>query len=274
MFTYTARYVFLNFDTANDWHLRENSLDAFQKISKVTKAHLDSIRDWIPTPEDVLGHIAIKNHDSHDFLKRVSESGRDLTTEELAAQVFSAVVPTAAPFSQAIAHVVDFYLDDDKRKEREEIVKLASMPGDKEAVGKLMVYVREALRFNPPVSGVYRTAGEDAIVEGKRVSNGQRIYASIVKANLETSTPPAATYDKPLAMAGILGLGEYGLLSTQFFESTIPAILGTVLRLKNLKRAGKFTRFTEGYHDSPQQWYIDMQGDVTPFPCSLIVQFE
>jgi hypothetical protein len=139
-------YVFLNFDNASDWHLRENSLDAFQKISKVTKAHLDSIRDWVPTPTEVLGHIAIESHDSHEFLKRVSERGSNFTTEELAAQVFFALVPTAAHFSQVIAHVVDFYLDDDKRKERDEIVKLASVLGDNEAVGKVMDYVREALR--------------------------------------------------------------------------------------------------------------------------------
>jgi linoleate 10R-lipoxygenase len=88
----------------------------------------------------------MKNHDSHKFLKRVREAGTDFTTTELAAQVFSAVVPTAAHFSQAIAHVVNFYLDDDKQNERDEIVKLASASRDKEAVAKIMVYVREALR--------------------------------------------------------------------------------------------------------------------------------
>lgn len=98
------------------------------------------------TPTEILDHIAIKNYDSHRFLKRVREAGTDYTTKELAAQVFSAVVPTAALFSQVIAHVVDFYLDDDKRNEREEIVKLVSACHDKETVAKIMVYVQEALR--------------------------------------------------------------------------------------------------------------------------------
>lgn len=41
--------------------------------------------------------------------------------------------------------MVDFYLDDDKRREREEIVKLAASR-DKNDTAKVMVYVREALR--------------------------------------------------------------------------------------------------------------------------------
>uniref|UniRef100_A0A7G1PUP4 Dioxygenase n=1 Tax=Tricholoma matsutake TaxID=40145 RepID=A0A7G1PUP4_TRIMT len=277
MFANTARYVFLNIDPAHDWHLRESSVEAFRKILNVTEAHLG----WV-TPTEILDHIAIKNYDSHRFLKRVREAGTDYTTKELAAQVFSAVVPTAALFSQVIAHVVDFYLDDDKRNEREEIVKLVSACHDKETVAKIMVYVQEALRLNPTVSGVYRTAGKDVSIEHSRVQAGQRIFASIVNANVDTSrfgaTPTTATYDKPDNAAGIFGFGEYGLLSAQFFESTAPTILGTVLGLKNLKRApgqsGRFARFTEELHGSPQQWYINMQGKTTPFPDSLVVQFD
>ena len=73
----------------------------------------------------------------------------------MAAQAFSAVVPTAAHFSHAIAHVVNFYLDDDKQNERDEIVKLASASRDKD----VMVYVREALReFCVKVSSVIKGA--------------------------------------------------------------------------------------------------------------------
>jgi hypothetical protein len=90
--------------------------------------------------------MAIQNHDCHKFLKRVRDIRTGFSNKELAAQAFSAVVPTAAHFSQAIAHVVNFYLDDDKQKERDEIVRLASASCDKEAVVKIMAYVREALR--------------------------------------------------------------------------------------------------------------------------------
>ena len=73
---------------------------------------------------------------------------------------------------------------------------------------------------------VYRTAARDAVIGNIRVEARQRIFADIVKANLDVSllsesfldltncskasafgaTPTAATYDK----AGIFGLGDYG----------------------------------------------------------------
>jgi len=277
MFAHTAHYVFLNFDPGNDWHLRESSIATFGEISKITKAHLDYIGGWV-TPTEVLDHTAIENHDCHKFLKRVQQIGSEFTTDELAAQAFSAVVPTAAHFSQAIAHVINFYLDDDKQNERDEIVKLASASRDKD----VMVYVREALRLDPFVPCVYRTAARDAIIGNTRIEAGQRIFANVVEANLDTSafgaTPTEATYDKLANKAGIFGLGDYGLLSAPFFESTVPAIVGIILGLKNLKRApgrsGNFSVFKEELHGCPRQWYINLQGETTPFPDSLVVQFD
>lgn len=79
-------------------------------------------------------------------MKLVQKAGADFNAEELAAQVYFAVVPTTALFSQAVSDIVNFYLDDDKRKERDEIVKLASVSHGEEAVAKIMAYIREALR--------------------------------------------------------------------------------------------------------------------------------
>ncbi|KAG5323263.1 hypothetical protein C0989_012303, partial [Termitomyces sp. Mn162] len=69
---------------------------------------------------------------------------------ELAAYIIAAFVPTAAYFSQAIAHAIDFYLDVDKQEERAKIVRLcASM--NEENTNMIMAYVYEALRLSPPV---------------------------------------------------------------------------------------------------------------------------
>lgn len=71
---------------------------------------------------------------------------------------------------------------------------------------------------------------------------GERIFASIVDANLDVTKfgpdPRVPSYDRPIDKhAGILGLGEHGLVSLKFFESTVPTILGTILGLKNISRA-------------------------------------
>ena len=57
---------------------------------------------------------------------------------EIAAQIFAAVVPSAALFSQAVSIVVHYYLREDKKAELEEIIKLGDSPA-------VMAYVYEAL---------------------------------------------------------------------------------------------------------------------------------
>lgn len=70
------------------------------------------------------------------------------TNAELAAYIVSALVPTAAYFSQAIAHVVDFYLTDEKKKQRDEIVQLFTLINEENAKN-IMTYVYEALHNVP-----------------------------------------------------------------------------------------------------------------------------
>ncbi|KAF5381614.1 hypothetical protein D9615_005503 [Tricholomella constricta] len=280
-----GRYVFLNFDPADDWHLRVNSTAAFSDIFNITKPHFEKIRNLISI-QDRVNHIAIEDNHSHRFLEHVSKAfeGKDVSVEELSAYVFAAVVPTSAHFSQAITHVVDFYLDEDKEKERAEIVTLsATIENNKESVAKIMAYVREALRINPPVSGVYRTAAQDVAIPGFSTIRAQdRVFASLLDANNDPDVfgenPTAAVYNRPAKQAGLFGLGEHGLLSSSFFESTVPAILGILLGLKNIRRApgesGKLAKHTEEWHGSPRCLYTNRKGKLTPFPDSLTVQYD
>jgi linoleate 10R-lipoxygenase len=134
-----------------------------------------------------------------DIGKRQKDSHREFAT-----QVFAAVVPTAALYSQYVAQVVDFYLDHGRKADREEIVRLVAS-ADQNASAKVMAYVNEALRLRPPVSslgylisndanhssqlpGVYRTAARDDILDSVEVKSGTYVFASIADANLDVST--------------------------------------------------------------------------------------
>ncbi|KAF9465406.1 heme peroxidase [Collybia nuda] len=279
MFADVGRYVFMNLDPADDWHLRESATECFAKVDGFVQPHLRSNGSGLSIT-DSLHHQGIETYHSHAFLRQAQAANKDAKKSELSAFAFAAVVPTAAHFSQAIAHIVDFFLDDDKRQAREDIVRLAALPHDKDAIAKIMGYAREALRINPPVSGVYRTAGELVDVGGVRVEAGERLFASVVDANLDTTefgpNPTSPSYSRRVEKAGILGLGEHGLLSSKFFESTVPQVLGTILGLKDISRgpdlSGNFASFTEKLHGSPMQLYINAEAQVTPFPESLIIQ--
>jgi linoleate 10R-lipoxygenase len=233
-------YVYMNFDPANDWHLREDAVKAFEKVDGFLQSHLEE------SMVDTFRHLGIETYHSHHFLKRAQEANIYASKAELSAFVFAAAVPTAALYSQAIAHIVDFYLDKDKRQARAEIVELAASQ-DADAAAKIMGYIREALRrscknscytfsyalcigINPPVSGVYRTAGKDVPVGPITIHAQERVFASLVDANMDVSVFPSdpsrcsrssqpavfgldpitPVYNRPAEKAGILGLGEHG----------------------------------------------------------------
>lgn len=84
------------------------------------------------------GHTA-----SDKFLSQVLQARRTHPPEEMAASLFAEVVPSAAAYSKAVAHIVDFYLDDQKARER--IAQLSS-ERTPESEKEILKYVREALR--------------------------------------------------------------------------------------------------------------------------------
>ena len=125
---------------------------------------------------------------------------------EFAAQVFAAVVPTAALYSHCVAQVVDFYLGGDKESARKDLVQLIRA-NDKAASSRALAYVHEALRQDPPVSpfwlypgdifsvmfllwqvpGVLRRVLKDDVLESTEVNVGSYVFASVVKANQDVS---------------------------------------------------------------------------------------
>lgn len=94
---------------------------------------------------DCENHIGIQNYESHAFLKKLLPARDQSKHPEFAASVVAAVVPTAVIYSQALAQVIDFYLNDEQKPAREEIVELVNS-GEKDAGAKVMGFVYEALR--------------------------------------------------------------------------------------------------------------------------------
>ncbi|KAF9004668.1 heme peroxidase [Cyathus striatus] len=262
-FSDIARYVYLNLDPIHDWRLRESSQKTFKEFNDIICEHFNQLS-------------------GSRFLKVVNKAlGKKYDHKELAALVFLAVVPTGALFSKSIVHVVDFYLSDDKKQARDDIVKNYTSK-DKDSNSKIMVYIREALRLNPPVFGVYRSAAKDVDVGTQRVKANQRVFASVVKANLDAqefgAEAKTAVYSRSTGKAGIYNVGEQGMLNTEFFEATVPSIVGKILSLKGLKRAdglsGNLTSYVQQLHGSPTKHYITTGGVSTPWPDSMIVEYN
>ncbi|TFK37038.1 heme peroxidase [Crucibulum laeve] len=282
-FSEIARYVYLNLDPVHDWRLRESAQKTASGVIDIITAHLDhddSILKWFTA--DNHNHGMIESRNCHIFLEKVEKSlGKSQVNADVAAKVFTATVPSAALYSQAVAHIVDFYLSEDKQSVREEIVKLSASK-DKDASSKIMTYAREALRLKPVVPGVYRTAGQDVILGPLHITSGEHVYASLVEANLDTNVfgadPTAVKYNRSADTTAITEFGAQGLLDSKFFEATVPAVLGSIFGLRNIRRgpgkSGVLTSFQESWHGSPRTQYISTSGAVTPWADSLIIQYS
>ncbi|KAJ7206545.1 heme peroxidase [Mycena pura] len=253
-FSDVCRYVFLNTEPWNAWRLRESSVQTFNEFADVVEDHLGS---WLLDSErsqrvPFLNKLYAENH----------------SAEDIAVALFTEVVPTAAHWSQALAHIVNFYLDDSRAEERAWIVELTALR-TRRANEQVAALAHAALAIDPPVWGVYRTAQKtDCSIDAVNIPVNTTVFASIKEANAS-----AKNMNNP-----IFGIGQLGLLEANFFDSTIPRVLGKILALKGLKRApgrsGKFNRFVETVHGATQQWYLNSRSDVVPWPESLVVEFD
>lgn len=89
--------------------------------------------------DDMMNHRNMTGDSCHNVIKTLWEALNSKNTRtEIAAQIFAAVVPSAALYSQAVSTVVHYYLREDKKVELEEIIKLGGSPA-------VMPYVYEAL---------------------------------------------------------------------------------------------------------------------------------
>ncbi|KAF7303748.1 hypothetical protein MIND_00604400 [Mycena indigotica] len=268
-FSDVCRYVFLNTEPSHDWRLHESSLKTFHDFSSTVKKHLGS---WLFDP-DRSSRVAVLN-------KLYSEKS---DVDVVATALFMEVVPTAAHWSQAVAHIVDFYLDDARIEDRRRIVALSKVKSS-EATVEIGALIRSALVANPPVWGVYRTAAQaDTVVDFIKITQGSRIFVSLKEANVMSLPISKHWIHVPFSKAAnphspILGIGENGLLASQFFEATAAQTIGHILGLKDLERApgssGKFNRFVESVHGAEQQWYVGAHSELIPWPESLFVQFS
>jgi len=264
MFAAIAQYVYLDTDPANDWHLREAAQTHGATIVDSIQGHVDSVSRLLSLTDWMNHNVASFN--CYHVIKTFWQAlGRSSSRTELAAQIFAVVVPSAALYSQVVSVVVHYYLGENKKAELEEIIKLGESPA-------VMAYVYEALRLNPPVAGVYRTATQDVILGPLTIKAGEHLFASIAKANLDSSAfGPDAASPKLLP-----GFPESGLMTIKFFETTIPAVLASIFKqgiVLGPGQSGALNDFREDRNGTQTTQYITTKRLVSPWPDSLIVQY-
>ncbi|KAI0081382.1 heme peroxidase [Panus rudis PR-1116 ss-1] len=217
----------------------------------------------------------------YPFLRKLADTGRPM--DELVAQVIGLAVGSSVNYAQAVAQVVDFYLDDERAPERAEIIALIDKT-DADSAELLRGYVREAQRLNPQFAGLLRVAvGSDSIPLGEGrspvdVQPGDIIFNSFRNAQLNPKDFPNPTQvdpRRPRESYNNQGAGFHNCPGINFAEQTIPEILKIIFKLKNIRRApgtaGKMASFMLPAYGTDNKTYIDGTGNITPWPGSLTI---
>jgi len=183
-------------------------------------------------------------------------------------------------------HVIDFYLDDAREKEKQHISHLANSR-DSQSADLLRGYVYEAMRLKPQFSGLWREAVVDATIpQGPGlpaidIKAGDRIWASFKNAHinpLDFPDPKVVNPHRPVASYNLNGAGFHNCPGATFSYQSICEIVKIVFQLKNVRRAvgdaGKLTGFTEIINGTDTEFYVQRNGSVSSWPGSMHIVYD
>ncbi|KAG9109209.1 hypothetical protein FRC07_008359, partial [Ceratobasidium sp. 392] len=84
--------------------------------------------------------------------------------------------------------------------------------------------------------------------------------------------------DRPRGDYNLFGFGMHKCMGDQFTEKTMPAVLRSIFKLKNVRRApgisGKLQSFKQDIHGTQQTMYLSSKGMISPWPASMVIQYD
>jgi len=278
--------VFINVLPENGWLLRSGA----KKVSALTNEIIKKSLIASNPRSSIFGFAARmifseEQRRCYPFMRRLAKLGMDMDT--MVANVIGLTVGSTVNYAQAVTQVVDFYLDDERAPEREEIAKLVHKD-DSKSMELLRGYVREAMRLRPQFPGLFRKAEQaDQIPCGDgtilSVQAGDLIFASFLNAQqnpVDFLDPQVVDPTRPKANYHNQGNGFHRCPGVDFVEQTVPEMVKAIFKLKNLRRApgvaGKMAGFYADQMDigTKNRLYLTNTGQVSPWPGSLTVIYD
>ncbi|CAL1708758.1 unnamed protein product [Somion occarium] len=292
MLTILFQCVFINVQPEHGWALRHGAKQVgdivLQMIEKsLNEASPKTASNPLTNIFNAVSSLIWRPEDKqcYSFLRKLADTGRP--TKELVAQVIGLAVGSSVNYSHATAQVIDFYLDDERTKERNEIIQLVNKR-DAQSAELLRGYVREAQRLNPQFAGLLRVAvAPDSIPLGSgkppvQVQPGDIIFNSFRNAHLNPVDFPNPTTVDPRRKANLYenlqGGGFHNCPGVNFAQQTIPEILRVVFSLKNVRRApgaaGRMAQFMLPQFGTDNKVYLSDTGNISVWPGSLTIVYD
>jgi len=251
------------------------------KVSPATSPNIvgrvtASIMSFIWPPNDNLWY---------PFLNRMAATGKPI--HQLVGNILGVAVGASVNHGHAAVNVVDFYLDDARKKERDHIVHLVKY-NDADSNALLLGYVSEAMRLKPQFDGLWREATVDAVIDQGpglptlAVKAGDRIRSSFRNAHLNPLDFPDPTTVNPRrpasSFATLNGAGFHSCPGLNYAQKAIVEAVKIIFSLKNVRRApgaaGTLRQYSDIVYETEVDSFIQRNGTVSPWPGSMHVVWD
>ncbi|KAI9781881.1 MAG: hypothetical protein M1839_005675 [Geoglossum umbratile] len=273
----------LDFDPAKSFPLRQAAFAVTQQLGKLVEANVKAVHST-----GFIAGIIDKFHQENSPLKdygvHVVRGLLDggLNIEQV---TWSQILPTAGAMvagqAQVVAQIIDFYLSDEGKVHLPEINRLAKLDTAK-ADEKLLHYAMEAIRISGTFY-LFREATESLVINDNGrdvpVKAGDQVFVSFVNAAKDPKvfpSPDKVLLDRPIESYIHYGAGPHTCVGRHISRVLITAVLKTIGRLDNLRRArgdqGRLKKIPRpgGFHLYMREDY----GGYSPFPTTMKINFD
>ncbi|CDO73377.1 hypothetical protein BN946_scf185013.g11 [Trametes cinnabarina] len=267
--------LYLNVEPENNWSASRRASYFAQILSQFVEKSLSAAVPHLSIVS-VSSSLSAFLHDPHKpaqgFLEKLGTS--KASHKDVVADIIGFAVTTSVSLAKTVAEVVDFYLTNERAKERAEVVKLATA-SDADSLDVLRGYVREAQRLAPQFSVVFKE--ESGSASQQAPLNILNLKKALVD---EKAFPDALTVNPRRPVQSYQFMQEasfYKCLGTVQGEEIVVEMVKAVFQLPNMQRvagpAGTIGRAQVKKLGVDFNMYTDSIGLPDYWPNSLLVSY-
>ncbi|KAG0693723.1 heme peroxidase [Suillus ampliporus] len=271
------QFIFLEVEAAKYMLLKQRVKDHVQELTHLIKSALGGAGSRVPFA-GLFGTLSgrcsssRKNHD--EIIKRLFKLG--YSKEHVVNSILALLVGATVEMSLALTNVVNQFLDSE---ESSTIQAAKSM--DTKDLSSLTAYINEALRIDPPFTGVYRVAKEDETIVSLTVKRGERLFLDIATANTNEDVFPDPTMLDTTRIPRerrLHGDSCFKFLGEDLASKVTAEVLRGILSFDNVRRgpgqSGNLPRFKD--HALPVLRYAYLNEKMLPsaWPTSMVINYD
>ena len=238
--------IFFDFEPTKSFPLRRGANKVASMLGKLIEANVDSVKmtSFAAKPIDSFraNHDSLRDYGVH-MIRRLAETG--MSSYEIA---FSQILPTACAMvpnqAQVFSQIMDYYLSDEGKVHLPEIHRLSHIDTP-DSDDKLLRYAMEVISLNGTFGSYRRSTVSVSLNDGPSnaavsIKPNDKVFVSFVSAARDSTVfpdPNTVRLDRDLSSYIHYGIGPHTCLGKEASMVALTAMLRTVGKLRNLRRA-------------------------------------